>query len=230
VELSKYFEKGWYSCLKHYLESKEFERIAIDIALERKRNVILPPKESELFLKVFRVTPYDSVKVVIIGQDPYHGLGQFDGLSFSNSTLDSPQPSLANILEEVENDVYDGFNLERISNFSLYGWAEQGVLLTNAAHTVVQGKPGSHMKYWKNFTIEVVKALNSKDNIIWLLWGRFAQDFSQYILNDTHYIIKTSHPSPLGVDKAAPIPFRDSKCFSKCNEFLKNKNINGIIW
>lgn len=230
MDFSGYFEEGWYSHLKDYIESNEFKKIGIDIAVERKKYVILPPKGSELFLKVFRITPYDTVRCVIIGQDPYHGLGQFDGLSFSNSTLDSPQPSLANILEEVENDIYEGFNLERISNYSLYNWAEQGVLLTNAAHTVIQGRPGSHIGYWKPFTTEVIKALNKKDNLVWMLWGRFAQEFSQYISNDTHYIIKTSHPNSLGVNKDAPIPFRDSKCFSKCNEFLRTKNLKEIIW
>lgn len=161
---------------------------------------------------------------------PYHGDGQYDGLAFSNSTLDKPQPSLVNILEEVENDVYDGFNLERIANYSLYNWAEQGVFLCNAAHTVIRGEPASHMHYWRNFTIEVVKALNKKDNVVWLLWGKFAQGFVQYIDNPTHRTILTSHPSPLGVHQPAPIPFRDSKCFSKCNEYLEELNLEKIIW
>lgn len=225
-----YFSEDWYEVLKHYVESKEFYDIAVKINQERKVNIILPPQGSELLFKAFKVTPYNEVKCVILGQDLYHGDNQFDGLSFSNSTLDSPQPSLANILEEVENDIYDGFNLERLNNFSLYSWAEQGVLMTNAAHTVVKGQPASHMKYWKRFTEEVVKALNKKDNIVWLMWGRFSQNFDIFITNPTHFMIKTSHPSPLGVTKAAPIPFSDSKCFSKCNEFLRSKNLKEIIW
>lgn len=225
-----YFSEDWYEVLKHYVESKEFYDIAVKINQERKVNIILPPQGSELLFKAFKVTPYNEVKCVILGQDLYHGDNQFDGLSFSNSTLDSPQPSLANILEEVENDIYDGFNLERLNNFSLYSWAEQGVLMTNAAHTVVKGQPASHMKYWKRFTEEVVKALNKKDNIVWLMWGRFSQNFDIFITNPTHFMIKTSHPSPLGVTKAAPIPFSDSKCFSKCNQFLRSKNLKEIIW
>lgn len=225
-----YFSEDWYEVLKHYVESKEFYDIAVKINQERKVNIILPPQGSELLFKAFKVTPYNEVKCVILGQDLYHGDNQFDGLSFSNSTLDSPQPSLANILEEVENDIYDGFNLERLNNFSLYSWAEQGVLMTNAAHTVVKGQPASHMKYWKKFTEEVVKALNKKDNIVWLMWGRFSQNFDIFITNPTHFMIKTSHPSPLGVMKTAPIPFSDSKCFSKCNEFLRSKNLKEIIW
>ena len=227
---SRYFEEGWYNKLKHYVESTEFKLIGSNIAQERKKYIILPPQGSELFLKVFRITSYDEVKVVILGQDLYHGDGQFDGLAFSNSTLDSPQPSLANILEEVENDIYDGFNLERISNFSLYNWAEQGVFLVNAAHTVIKGRPASHMRFWKGFTKEVVKALNDKENLVWLLWGRFAQDYAKYITNDNHKIIMASHPSPLGHLKDAPIPFSGSKCFSKCNEYLKDKGLKEIKW
>jgi len=230
MDFSKYFTEDWYSKLKHYLESTDFVKIAMQIHQDRNKYVIFPPKGSELLFKAFRVTPYNKVKVVILGQDPYHGDGQFDGLSFSNSTTDSIQPSLANILEEVENDIYDGFNLDRLNNYSLYSWAEQGVLMVNAANSVIKGQPGSHIKYWKNFTIEVVKALNRKDNVVWLLWGRFAQSYIEYINNPTHRTILTSHPSPLGVTKQAPIPFRDSKCFSKCNQFLKEHNVKEIIW
>lgn len=226
-----YFSEDWYEVLKHYIESKEFYDIAIKISQERKTNNIIPQKGSELFLKVFRETPYNSVIISVLGQDPYYNpVDAFDGLAFSNSTLSKPQPSLQNILEEVENDVYDGFNLGRISNYSLYSWAQQGVFLNNTAHTVVQNQPESHLHYWRNFTIEVIKALNNKDNIVHLLWGRKAQKYKQYITNATHYIIETSHPSPLSYRDAAPIPFSDSKCFSKCNEFLRSKNLKEIIW
>jgi len=229
--ISEYFEEGWYRELKEYVESKDFISIGRKIAKEREINKIIPPKNSDLFLKVFRVVPYNKVKVVILGQDPYHGDGQFDGIAFSNSTLDSPQPSLANILEEVENDIYDGLNLDRINNYNLYDWARQGVLLTNAAHTVIAGNPGSHMHYWKNFTNHVVRSLIKKDNIVWLLWGRFAQGYKPLIIeNKTHHIIETSHPSPLGVLKKAPISFADSKCFSKCNKYLEELGIEKIIW
>lgn len=226
----EYFTEDWYEMLKHYLESKEFYDIAVKINKERKINNILPPQSSELLFKAFRVTSYNNVKCIILGQDLYHGDNQFDGLSFSNSTLDSPQPSLANILEEVENDIYDGFNLERLTNYSLYSWAEQGVLMINAAHTVIKGQPASHMKYWKRFTEEVIKALNKKDNIVWLMWGKFSQNFDVFINNPTHFIIKTSHPSPYSVLSKSPIAFSGSQCFSKCNQYLKERNLNEIIW
>lgn len=226
-----YFSEDWYEVLKHYVESKEFYDIAVKINQERKVNNIIPQKGSELLFKAFRVTLYNKVKCVILGQDPYSNPDNaFDGLSFSNSTLDSPQPSLANIFEEVENDVYDGFNLERLTNYSLYSWAEQGVLMINAAHTVIKGQSASHMKYWRKFTEEVVKALNKKDNIVWLMFGRFAQSYDVLINNPTHLMLKTSHPSPYSVTTPAPIPFAGSKVFSKCNQFLRSKNINEIKW
>lgn len=230
MEFKHMFAEDWYEILKHYLETRDFYDIAIKINQERKKHVVLPPQGSDLLFKAFRVTPYNEVKIILMGQDIYHGDNQYDGLSFSNSTLDKPQPSLANILEEVENDVYDGFNLERISNYSLYSWAEQGVLMINAAHTVIRGKPSSHMKYWKDFTNEVVKALNKKDNIVWLMFGRFAQSYDVLIDNPTHLMLKTSHPSPYSVTTSAPIPFAGSKVFSKCNKFLKEHNIQEIIW
>lgn len=231
MDLSKYFEEGWYSKLKHYLESDEFEKIAIQISKDRVKETIIPEKGSELFLKVFRVTPYNNLTVNILGQDPYYNPPDaFDGLAFSNSNSYHAQPSLRNILEEVENDIYDGFNLERISNFSLYNWASQGVFLNNTAHTVVLNKPESHLHYWEKFTIEVMKAINEKDNVVHLLWGRKAQKYKTYITNITHKIIETSHPSPLSCYNNAPIPFTDSKCFSKTNTFLKEMGKKEIVW
>ena len=230
-KLREYFHPSWYSVLKDYIESPEFFRIAVQISEERKKHIIIPEKSSELFLKVFRVVPYDDVKVVIWGQDPYYNPPEaFDGVAFSNSTLDKPQPSLSNILEEVENDVYDGFNLDRITNYSLYNWIEQGVFLNNVAHTVVLNKPESHLRLWKNFSVKVAQAINEKNNVVHLLWGRKAQAFKEYITNPTHRIIETSHPSPLSNKNAAPIPFTDSKCFSRCNEYLTELGERNIIW
>ncbi len=228
--MQEYFSPCWYNKLKYYINSNEFKNLAIKVNRERAYKKILPPKNSGLLFKAFRVTPYNNVRVVIIGQDPYHSDNQFDGLSFSNSTLHNPQPSLRNILTEVEEDVYDGFNLDRRTNLSLYNWAEQGVLLINAAHTVIAGKPGSHIKYWENFTNEVVKSLNDKEDVVFLLWGKFAQKYEKLITNNSHLIIKTSHPSPLGCYKEAPIPFMGSKCFSKTNEFLWNRYREEIKW
>lgn len=231
MDFSKYFEHEWYNKLKEYVESKEFLRIGLDINIDRKTYVIYPLKDSDTLFKVFRVVPYNKVKVVILGQDPYHNRPDaFDGLSFSNSLIDKPQPSLVNILEEVENDIYDGFNIDRLTNYSLYNWAEQGVLLTNTAHTVIKDRPASHMKRWRKFTRLMIEALNDRDNIVWLLWGRHAQNYEEFIKNPSHRIIKTSHPSPLGYLKDAPIPFSGSKCFSKTNEYLREMNLKEIKW
>jgi len=231
MDFQRYFESGWYTKLKDYIESSDFYNIGVQIATDRKTHVIIPVKDSELFLKIFRVVPYDKVKVNILGQDPYSNpIEAFDGLAFSNSTLYSPQPSLSNILEEVENDIYDGFNMDRVTNYSLYGWAEQGVFLNNSAHTVRLNSPDSHSKYWKDFTVKVIEVLNDKDNIVHLLWGRKSQAFKQYITNSTHKIIETSHPSPLSCFNAAPIPFVGSKCFSKCNTYLQESGIEEIVW
>ena len=224
MELSKYFSKDWYTRLKSYLESDHFTQIGWRIANERETKTIFPEKGSELLFKVFRETPFSKVKVVIMGQDPYHD-GSFDGLSFSNrDDKITPSPSLRNILKEVERDVYNKFNINQ--SFSLYRWATQGVLLINTAHTVVRSYPGSHLKYWEKFTSKVIDSLNSKSNIIWLLWGNNAHKYEQYINNNTHIIIKSGHPSPLNTTH----PFVGSGCFSKCNKELIKKDLVPIKW
>lgn len=226
MELSKYFSTDWYNNLKDYLNSEEFKQIGWKIASERKKKKIYPEKGEETFLKVFRVTPLEKVKVVIIGQDPYHD-NSFDGLAFSNrEDKIRPSPSLKRILAEVERDVYDNFDLNTGSSISLYRWAEQGVLLLNTAHTVVERSPGSHLHYWREFTKRVVDIINKKDNVVWLLWGSHAHKIEEYITNDTHAIIKSGHPSPLNTTN----PFKGCGCFSKCNKELEKRGIVSITW
>lgn len=161
---------------------------------------------------------------------PYHtrnadGTFVYDGLAFSNSNSFKAQPSLKNILKEVENDIYDGCNPDRLANYSLYGWAAQGVLLINSAHTVEVGNPGGHIEIWRGFTKKVIETINDKDDIVWMLWGNFAKDFKVYITNSTHYILEGAHPSPLAGGK-----FFGGKYFSRCNEFLKSCGKEEIIW
>lgn len=226
MDLSRYFSKDWYNELKDYVDSKEFLNEGMKIAGDRNLKVIYPEKDSDLFLKVFREVNYNDVKVVILGQDPYHD-GSYDGLAFSNSNEKiTCSPSLRNILREVENDIYGGFDITSATDFSLYRWAKQGVFLCNAAHTVAKGSPGSHIRYWKEFTRRVVLALNKRDNVIWLLWGNFAHMYSALITNPTHSIIKTGHPSPLNTAN----PFLGCKCFSKCNKELESKGLSPIKW
>jgi uracil-DNA glycosylase len=217
------FADDWYDSLQDYLESREFLEITLKIIKERTNLIIYPEPQSNLLFQVFRTVPLEQVKVVILGQDPYHD-GSYDGLAFSNTNSEKISPSLRNILKEVNNDIYNGQIIEPDS--SLYRWAQQGVFLVNTAHTVIKGQPNSHLHYWKNFTIKVIETLNKKDNIVWMLWGNEAKKYREYILNDTHSIIESGHPSPLNTS----IPFVGSKCFSKCNEILKSKNINIINW
>lgn len=217
------FAEDWYKLLEHYLESREFLQISLEIVKDRTHKIIYPEPKSKLLFKVFREVPLTNVKVVILGQDPYHD-GSYDGLAFSNTNKKIISPSLKNILKEVNRDIYKGEEISK--DPSLYRWATQGVFLVNTSHTVVKGNPGSHINYWRNFTINMIDSLNSKDNIVWLLWGSHAKSYSNYITNESHYIIKTGHPSPLNKS----IPFIGSNCFSKCNEFLKNNNIKEIIW
>lgn len=227
-EISKALFNTWHQPLKYFIESSDFTILSNDIKDARKKHEVLPERKSNLFFKCFRVTPYNKVKVVILGQDIYHGYNQYDGLAFSNSFLDKPQPSLRFILKEVVNDIYNGNNIERLNNYSLYNWAEQGVLLLNVAHTVIKGKPGSCLKIWLPFTKAVIKVINNLDSIVWMLWGGKSQEFRKYITNSTHSIIEASHPA--SGCYPGKTTFLGSKCFSKCNEILNQKNKEAIIW
>lgn len=133
---------------------------------------------------------------------------------------------MSNILEEVENDIYDGFTLERVVNFSLFGWAEQGVLLLNTALSVRWNQPESHIHIWQPFTKAVIEAVNKKNNIVWMLWGNKAANYKKLITNPSHAIIAVGHPSPLNTAN----PFKGCKCFSKCNYELEIRNKEIIKW
>ena len=230
MKLEKYFDKSWIEVMG-YLHTPHFLKVAKWIAERRKLGFeIIPEKGSNLLFNIFKIVPYNKVKVVILGQDPYTAENAYDGIAFSNSFLLQPQPSLTNILKEVESDIYNGFNLERIANISLYDWAEQGVFLVNTAHTVENDVPGSHLKVWKKFTISMINAINKKNDVVWMLWGRKAQAYEEFNTNPSHAIIKTAHPSPLGCKYKAPIPFVGSKCFSKANYELEIRNKKEIRW
>lgn len=193
-----------------------------DFLTKEKKNFTLYPPGNRIFA-AFDHTPFENVKVVIIGQDPYHGAGQANGLCFSVSPgIDKP-PSLVNIFKELKDDL--GIPVPKSGN--LEPWADQGVLLLNATLTVRAGEAGSHQhKGWETFTDAVIKKISEKKKgIVFLLWGKFAQSKENLIDTTKHYILKAAHPSPL-----ARGAFFGCKHFSKTNELLVKQGLQPIDW
>ena len=212
----------WDEVLSEEFEKKYFKKIMDFIDLEYKTKTVYPPYED--IFNAFKFTPLSSVKLVILGQDPYHEEKQAEGLSFSVSNEVKRPPSLKNILKELESDL----DIKVSDNNSLIPWAEEGVLLLNAVLTVEEHKAGSHQKIgWQTFTDEVIRKINEKDTpVVFILWGNFAKEKEKLITNPKHLIITSAHPSPL----SAYHGFFGSKPFSKTNEFLKKNNIRKIKW
>lgn len=211
----------WETLIQNELNKPYFQELIAFLKEEDKKHVVFPPKAKRL--ACFKYTPYDSVKVVIIGQDPYHNEGQAHGLAFSVEQGLYP-PSLKNIFQELVSDL----NLSYPITGNLTSWAKQGVLLLNTVLTVVKHEPMSHQKKgWEIFTLEVVKAINLKDTpVVFILWGAHAQSFIPYIDQQKHFILKAPHPSPLSVHRG----FYGSKPFSKTNQYLINHGILPIDW
>ena len=202
---------------------KEYFVNLIDFLKKEYKEKTIYPKQNEIF-NAFRYTSYDDVKVVIIGQDPYHGPKQAEGLSFSVSNDVLKPPSLQNIFKELQSDLGIPFP----EHNSLIPWAREGVLLLNAVLTVEEHKPASHSKIgWEMFTDHVIEILNKREKpIVFILWGAFARSKKTLITNPNHYIIESAHPSPFSARNG----FFGSKPFSKTNEFLKKNNIKEIDW
>jgi uracil-DNA glycosylase len=221
---------GWGELLQNYYTVEELLHIAHRIGLERRKGVeVLPPQGSDLFFKIFKLLPPERIKVVILGQDPYPQTNPMvmTGIAFDCSTTHVPQPSLRNIIDEIIKEYPSKLKLDRANLMYL---VKQGVFLVNTSLSVVANKPNSHKPLWKDFTLAWIKALQELNDKVWLLMGRDAQSYKQYITNPSHYIVETSHPSPLGVDKPAPIPFRGSNCFKEINEQLLALNKNKVNW
>lgn len=193
---------------------------------ELKDNCEIYPKRENLF-KCFDYFEIQDLKVVIIGQDPYHGPNQATGLCFAVENNPKIPPSLKNISNELYNDL----NI-KLDDFTLDHWAKQGVLLMNCAFSVIQGKPGSQMKIWNNFTNYIISQLNKLDNIIFVAWGAFAYEKFKNIDSSKHHLIVSSHPSPLSYFKPFKEfpPFKGSKPFSKINNKLIEYNKSIINW
>lgn len=203
--------------------NKEYFQNLLDFLKEEYKNKTVYPKRNEVF-NAFRYTSFDDVKVVIIGQDPYHGPKQAEGLSFSVSNDVLKPPSLKNIFKELESDLGIPFP----ESNSLKPWAKEGVLLLNAVLTVEEHNPASHKdKGWEQFTDNVIKIINQKETpVVFILWGSFARSKKSFITNPIHYIIESAHPSPFSAYNG----FFGSKPFSKTNEFLRKNNIKEIDW
>lgn len=213
---------NWDQLLEEELNKEYFKNLIAFVKKEYEEKTIYP-KQSEIF-KAFRYTSYEEVKVVILGQDPYHGENQAEGLSFSVKNGIRKPPSLVNIYKELYNDL--GIPIEE--DGSLVKWASQGVLLLNAVLTVEKDKAASHQgKGWEIFTDEVIKLLNKKKTpVVFILWGNYARSKKKYITNNIHYVIESAHPSPLSAHNG----FFGSKPFSKTNEFLTKTGQKPIDW
>ena len=215
-------ESSWKEVLKEEFEKPYFKKLVEFVKTEYKSSKIYPPGK-EIFA-AFNATSFDKVKVVIIGQDPYHGPGQAHGLSFSVPEGIPHPPSLRNIFKELNSDL----NVPVPKSGNLENWARQGVFLLNATLTVRASNAGSHQnKGWEEFTDVVIHKLSEKkENLVFILWGAYAQKKGKLIDSKKHFIIKSVHPSPLSAHNG----FFGSKPFSKTNEYLKSVGKSEINW
>ncbi|MBI1289107.1 MAG: uracil-DNA glycosylase [Flavobacteriales bacterium] len=216
-------EPSWLKLLQDEFNAEYFSQLRDFLVKEKQTQTVFPP--GSLIFNAFDHTPVDKVKAVILGQDPYHGPNQAHGLCFSvNDGVQFP-PSLQNIFKELKTDV--GMETPRSGN--LTKWADQGVLLLNATLTVRAGQAGSHQKRgWEQFTDAAIKKLSDKrENLVFLLWGRYAQNKESLInMENGHLILKSVHPSPLSAHGG----FFGCRHFSKTNQFLESKGISPIDW
>ncbi len=216
-------EASWKEMLKQEFTKPFFLQVATHLKTERATGALVYPP-GQLIFNAFNTTPFDKVKVVILGQDPYHGPGQAMGLSFSVPDGVPPPPSLGNIYKELHADI--GIPIPKTGN--LTKWAKQGVFLLNAILTVRSNEPASHAKIgWMDFTDAVIRKISDeKKGVVFLLWGKFAQE-KQVLIDETkHTVLKASHPSPFSADKG----FFGCRHFSKTNEVLMKQGIEPIDW
>lgn len=216
-------EPGWKEVLKEEFSKTYFQNIVLHLKTERSQGKTIYPPGSFIF-NAFNTTHFENVKVVILGQDPYHGAGQAHGLCFSVQNGIASPPSLINIFKELQEDV--GLQIPNHGNLS--HWAQQGVFLLNASLTVRAGEPMSHAKIgWATFTDTVIKKISEqKKHVVFILWGKFAQEKRVLIDETKHLILKSANPSPL----SAHAGFFGCKHFSKANEYLMKNGIDAVDW
>lgn len=212
----------WDEKLKIVYNSEGFKKFLNIIDKEYQTKTIYPPKD--YIFNALKLTSYANTKVVIVGQDPYHGEGEAHGLSFSVQEGIKIPPSLQNIYKELKTDL----NIPIAPTGDLTKWGKEGVLMLNAVLTVVKDKPASHRNLgWELLTDYIIKLLNQKEEpVVFILWGNFAKEKAKYITNPKHLIITSAHPSPFSANNG----FFGSKPFSKANNFLKSHGIKEIDW
>lgn len=221
--MEKLYDESWAPILKPLMQQDYMKKLSAFVQQERQQYEIYPPKD--LVFNAFRLTPLQDVKVVILGQDPYHNVGQAHGLSFSVPSGIAFPPSLKNIFAELTTDI-DGFQIPNSGD--LTKWAKQGVLLLNATLTVRAHQAASHQKQgWETFTDQVIEKISFElENVVFLLWGSYAQKKSALVDNKKHLILKAVHPSPLSVYRG----FFGSKHFSQANAYLSANGRQPIDW
>lgn len=215
--------ESWLNALDSEFKAEYFNHLKSELLLERKKYTIFPPSQS--IFAAYNITPLDQVKVVIIGQDPYHGINQANGLCFSVSNGLKHPPSLQNIFKELSQE----FNFPYPTNGDLTSWAKQGVLLLNATLTVRSGEANSHKDLgWQKFTDATIKAISKHNKgVIFMLWGGFAKKKSKLIDKKKHTILETGHPSPLSANRGY---WFGNNHFIKANELLKARGLDEIDW
>jgi uracil-DNA glycosylase len=222
VSAAPVIEESWKVALQEEFSKPYFQQLKAFLVEERKQHIVYPP--GKLIFSAFNHTPFNNVKVVILGQDPYHGQGQANGLCFSVSDGIKMPPSLVNIFKEIQNDL--GYPIPQSGN--LERWADQGVLLLNAMLTVRANEAGSHQKRgWESFTDSIIQHLSQqKQGIIFILWGKYAQAKEELIDGSKHPILKAAHPSPFSAYNG----FFGCKHFSKANAMLLAQGKREIDW
>ena len=216
-------EESWKHVLKNEFSKSYFLEAVTFIKTEKALNkTIYPP--GQFIFNAFNHTPFDNVKVVILGQDPYHGKGQAHGLSFSVPDGVRPPPSLINIFKELRDDT--GLPIPKSGN--LTPWADHGVLLLNASLTVRDGEPNSHSKIgWTQFTDSVISIISAeKEHVVFMLWGKYAQEKQALIDETKHLVLRAAHPSPYSANSG----FFGCKHFSKANKYLMDNGIDPVDW
>jgi len=224
LKIDPKLEQGWKKALENEFDKPYMAELKTFLLQEKSKGARVFPPGNQIF-SAFNLTPFDQVKVVILGQDPYHGEGQAHGLSFSVPEGVRQPPSLQNIFKEIYSDL--GIPIQQ-SKGDLSSWAKQGVFLLNAILTVQANMAASHQeKGWEKFTDAVIKTLSDqRQGLVFILWGKFAQSKEVLIDTDKHLVIKSAHPSPFSANNG----FFGSKPFSKTNDYLKSIGKSPIDW